>query len=855
MVEVSKLFEKEERSNDRLIHVDLTNKGHMVAENLTRKLHETNRTMTNLFLERIDQFRELEEDAIKAVKQYNEILDHGQNMDPEEDNGNIHEEIEEAKYEATLLINRHREALEEDGLLDWLRSFIGEKAVKNKVLIDIQNYRYDTNTIQIANMIVDGVKINRSSSFSGFLSMYDAYGVTNVRPAIINSKRLTDYLLLIHLFGKKKTSSKKANIVLSKLMELEGTGDNYQNPGDFHFFIENHQLSDINDGVSSHLYNSNSDNKFISNVLRDRSIHDVYIRRGRQGVPIGVGRPRNQNMSILDFQYIIDRVNGAIDKMKAETDYSRRNKIISTYVSIFRDWKLPVFGSNMDARVISCSPNFNNLLRVAMFGYDNYLRLLDYFIEKEINVHTFWDNVTYGVLSRLWDPAEQADFFKYLKRIGGKSPNQISRYMGFFGYKNVRDAKNIIEMDAYISKIEAAKRGHVSGKTGENELLLENVPGSQLVFFTKEEGEIITIGNRTGCCFTPSGLAKSLLKIARQSNLAGILEGRHGTARKSDWFAFTWELVEYNPVTNTIETALILDNIESLNRIEESDWIEIYKWLLKTPYNKVYLGTQRNDIASSILSKDADPRDLNDWHISSKEKLRSRQIIYYEKEFNSYHYDDSRFVYTVFDRTDRVPKSIAVARVTSEGEFNRVLYAEGLVWGDDSDYQALRKLNFHQSPTYLTRDSAGNIYGYLITRLYKYNRETETILWNDSLKVGAKHPLGENEDLVLYLDDVYSTKNTSSLEALSKAVEDLLAYAQVNNIKYVSAHFNSYSKKFLKRIEAAGVTFLEDTRFNDSGTQSTLAAKSSKLLKTGDERVPVRSINLDEPHKILFPEA
>ena len=301
MVEVSKLFEKEERSNDRLIHVDLTNKGHMVAENLTRKLHETNRTMTNLFLERIDQFRELEEDAIKAVKQYNEILDHGQNMDPEEDNGNIHEEIEEAKYEATLLINRHREALEEDGLLDWLRSFIGEKAVKNKVLIDIQNYRYDTNTIQIVNMIVDGVKINRSSSFSGFLSMYDAYGVTNVRPAIINSKRLTDYLLLIHLFGKKKTSSKKANIVLSKLMELEGTGDNYQNPGDFHFFIENHQLSDINDGVSSHLYNSNSDNKFINNVLRDRSIHDVYIRRGRQGVPIGVGRPRNQNMSILDF--------------------------------------------------------------------------------------------------------------------------------------------------------------------------------------------------------------------------------------------------------------------------------------------------------------------------------------------------------------------------------------------------------------------------------------------------------------------------------------------------------------------------------------------------------------------------
>ena len=853
MVEVSKLFEKEEESNARLIHVDLTDKGHMVAENLTRKLHETNRTMMNLYLERMDQFQELEEEAIKAVEQYNELLDYGQNMDPEDDSGDIHAEIEEAKEVATLMVNRHREALEADGLLDWLRSFIGEREVINYIPLDIQSRRSKYTRI-ITSSITDGLKINRSSSFSGFLSIYNNYGVTNVRPAIINSKRLPDYLLLIHLFGKKKTSSKKANIILSKLMELERIGDNYQNRDDLRFFIEHHQVSDVRDNVSDYLHSFNSDNEYINNLLRDRNVSSIYSRRNRQGVPIGVGKPRKLEMTIYDFQEVANYVTQAIDTLKAETDYYKRIKIINNYVSSFSNWNLPVFGSNIDSRVVKCSPIFKNLLRLAMFGYENYLRLLDYFIEKEINVHTFWDNVTDGVLSRLWDPAEQEDFFKYLKRIGGKSPNQISRYMGFFGYKNVRKAKNLIEMDAYISKIEAAKRGHTSGKTGENELLLENVPGSQLVFFTKEEGEIITIGNRTGCCFTPSGLAKSLLKIARESNLAGILEGRHGTVRKSDWFAFTWELVEYNPVTNTIETALVLDNIESLNPIEESDWAEIYKWLLKTPYNKVYLGTQRNDIAKSILSNDADPRDLTDWHFSSKEKRRSRQIIYYEKEFNSYHYDDSKCVYTVFDRTDRVPKNISVARVTTKGEFNRVLYAEGLVWGSDSDYQSLRNLNFHQSPTYLTRDSAGNIYGYLITRLYKYNIDTATILWNDSLKVGPSNPLEENEDLVLYLDDVYSTKNTSSLEALSKAVDDLLGYAQANNIKYVSAHFNSYSKKFLKRIEAAGVTFLEDTRFNDTGTQSNLAAKSSKLLKTGDERVPVRSINLNEPPKILFPE-
>ena len=261
----------------------------------------------------------------------------------------------------------------------------------------------------------------------------------------------------------------------------------------------------------------------------------------------------------------------------------------------------------------------------------------------------------------------------------------------------------------------------------------------------------------------------------------------------------------------------------------------------------------RNDISSSIFKDTADPTDLTDWHINPSTKKRSRQIIYYEKSFNSYHYDDSREVHTVIDRTSRAPRNLAVGRVTTDGEFNRVLYAEGLVWGNNSDYSVLRNLNYKQSPTYLTRDTLGNIYGYLITRLYKYNTETETITYDDSFRVKPDEPLEENEELVLYLDDVFSTRNISSLKALDLAVKNLLIYMETNNIKYVSAHFNSYSKKFLKRIEKHGFIYVPDTRFSDSGTTTELEPKPSLLLEGHPERLAVKDLTLDEDPIILYP--
>ena len=865
--------------------VDPNKKEHQIAENMLGKLLSRNLEMFNLALELSPEIENLQNDAKEKAAEFRRLVDLSETVNLDEDreyvetdDEDLSERINITKEAANLAFERLENRLRDTDLLDWLNSLFGVSIIRKRILVDMDD-NYDTATLKL--ILTDGhrsttfLQYGRSLIFSGALGLYEDFGVTNLRPSIFNSDRLIQYLLLLGYFDYSKTASKKANIIIDKLRKLESHPVNMNNSEELNF---------LSLGVNDRFYQG------IKTELRD-SINEV-VSQQRDAAELNTTPGRNyyhfnnamQNQGKLEqfttgplcvadkdnlrdglptkesIDLVWKRIHKFIEDLKETDDYTSR-------VNLYRKTSADMtdsYGNRNDIRALSVNGirlattvygiRFQNIYLLAALGYENYTRFLDYCINNEIDIHSFLDNITTGVKSNLWKKEEQVAFFKYLKKLGKKQATVIPSYMGYFGYTKAREAKNTMELDAYIAKVTEARRGNVSGQTGMNELLLERVEGNQLIFFTKEEGEIITIGNRTGCCFTPSGLAKSLLGIARKSHLAGILEGRHGDRTKSDWFSFVWELVEYNKETNTIETALVLDNIESMNRISWSDWVDIYKWLLKTPYNKVYLGTSRNDISSEIFSQNADPTDLQDPHIHPDYANRSRQIIRYEKAFNSYSYDDSRTVHIVFDRTKRAPRNLAVARVETLGEFDRVLYAESLVWGTNSDYNVLRDLDFTQSPTYLTRDSLGNIYGYLITRLYKYNTETETIDYNDKFKVKKNEPSGENEELVLYLDDVFATKNMASLKALDSMVKNLLIYTQKNGIKYVSAHFNSYSRKFLKRIEKAGLVYVPDTRFSDSGTDAKLEPKPSLLLQGHPERITVRELNLDEEPNILYPD-
>ena len=885
MINTKEFIEKNSLDDLDVVHVDLSRKSHQVADNAARQLITKNQAMYQLAYDRSDEIEKLQTDAKDKVVEYIKLRDLSEDRDYEDEDQssdleNLSERINIVKEAANLAINRLQDRLEADGVLDWLNGVFGTDFIKNSLLISIDSRIRVSMTLK--NLLNQDnfsgmLQGNPSYLFSGALSLYKEFGVTNIRPSLVNSGRLIEYLLLLELLKVSRAASKKANHILDKLRQLETNPVNMSNLRDIQlaYLYENYRQ------VTTELRDSLKNKKDAGDELLDpagiiRGPAADRLLYGKKGIPLldssylsrtSLNTPSMNGLTIgaiperpilgtkNSFDNLLGTLYRGIDDLKGLDDYGQKSKYYSNLIERL-EYRV-IYGLHVDRRnklvYGEYKVNGRNLLLLQMLGYDNFVKLLDYFINHEVDVHSFMDNITRGVYSNLHKESEQKAFFKYLKKLGKKNPAVIPSYMAFFGYKKAREAKNTVQLDAYIATVTESRRGHVSGKTGLNELLLERTEGNQLIFFTKEEGEITTIGNRTGCCFTPNGLAKSLLGIARRSHLAGILEGRHGSTRKSDWFSFVWELVEYNPKTQTLETALVLDNIESMNRIEPEDWKKIYEWLLKTPYNKVYLGYMRNDISSSIFKDTTDPTDLTDWHINPSTEKRSRQIIYYEKSFNSYSYDDSREVHTVIDRTSRAPRNLAVGRVTTDGEFHRVLYAEGLVWGDNSDYSVLRNLNYKQSPTYLTRDTLGNIYGYLITRLYKYNTETEIITYDDSFRVKPDEPLAENEELVLYLDDVFATRNISSLKALDLAVKNLLIYMETNNIKYVSAHFNSYSKKFLKRIEKHGFIYVPDTRFSDSGTTAELEPKPSLLLEGHPERLAAKDLTLDEDPIILYP--
>lgn len=927
MLKTSNLLNKENTTNE-LFDLNKFNpdlKSHEVAENAASKYIEYEENHIKTFLSVYKDLEVAQQDLKEKWQKLNESSLPFYDDMSEEPNEEYEDTI---THEYKAAYQKFYSLLEDNNLKEWLNNLLNSYSSRT-----IENL-FPSNDSTITEVSILPSLINKELKGTLFVAskrLYENFGLTTLRPSIIKNNLLPSYLYLLRYFKDTKNGSKKANVLINKMITLKNKKINrdnfretsflYHSTRNWEYSLMNHYLgkndyytfstskslfSNTNRSITNKreklmmLDDELSDDKtgkFLAKPIVSKSLvhqisqninsitlnqlfsrnncnelkyqestylgpldknerNNVTPKQFEIFVKYSVAHPyyrmkflRKSTLEEIDF--IVDKVKRNVNGLRKSASYSNRISIYKESIKNYSEDFVYMVATKQENLLLSAlEPSLRNMLLLEMIGYDNYSKLLTFFIDNNVDVHTFLDNMTYGSISNLYKEDEQKALFKYLKRLRKKQPNEISRLIGFFGYKKARASKNMNELEGYISMLQTAKKGFITGKTNPSEMLIDDCVGNNLIFYTKDDSEINTIGSRTGCCFTPSGLAKSLVRISKLSPLAGIVEGKHGR-RNSDWFAFVWELVEYNETTKTFETALVLDNIESLNIISYEDWNEIYKWLLKTPYNKVYLGTMRNDISSDIFSPNADPTDLTDAHINRDTiKGRSRQIIYYEKGFNSYHYDDSKNVYTVIDRTSRCPRKLGVTKITTSGEFHRLLYTEGLVWGGNSDYDVLRNLKYNQSPSYLVRDSLGNIYGYMVTRLYKINEETKKITYDDNLKV-KKDTLEEGEDYVLYLDDIFITKNVPSMKALSLMVENILIYTKENNIKYVSAHFNQYSEKFLKRIKNAGVEFVEDTRFNDNGTESKIKSVPSKLLQGHKERLEVKTYGFDKKLKSL----
>ncbi|QXN67954.1 hypothetical protein FPHOBKDP_00204 [Listeria phage LPJP1] len=488
--------------------------------------------------------------------------------------------------------------------------------------------------------------------------------------------------------------------------------------------------------------------------------------------------------------------------------------------------------SNLKEKNSNYGSKLNSLL--IRISYDNATKLLNFVSyaynkgnsENKIDLHNFIENFPKTAIERLDDDETYIDtILAYIKRI--YKSKDFLKLLNYINYQGVRESKNISDLRKYVNIIDNAKKGLSYGETSNGEMLFDDSKYNDMIKFTKEKVDINSIGFRTLCCFRPDGAAKSLLKPAIESPIAGILEGVFDT---KTWFSFVWEIVEYNEDTKSYETNLILDNIESSKSLDMNEYEYIINWLdINSDYNKIYLGYLRNDINSN-------------YKVSYTQRLRSSSegLICYENNFNRYSsFDDSRYVFTVLDRKNNIkyigsdnkdiikkysPYSEVIIEKASPGWFNRMLYVEKNVWKQDSDISELKKIaRKMKSPSYIIRNDNNDIYGYLISNIYGYDPENESVQFNNRSFNTDTH------SKLLYIEDIVIPFNKKITSSIKYIFEDLKKFIIDNDIKYISSSFNENSKQFMKRINIDGLEFIKDTRFNDRTSLKTSRPESVNI--------------------------
>lgn len=275
--------------------------------------------------------------------------------------------------------------------------------------------------------------------------------------------------------------------------------------------------------------------------------------------------------------------------------------------------------------------------------YKIFLKVLDFkesvaifekLIEKNISGHNFVSNIPRQI-------KHPQKWGSYVLRILDYSINEetLFKLLIYSNYTRLLDSNNKNELLNELAYLETTKSLSLNNDSAQNPyMLLKDLEGSQFLRFSKNTSIITSIGSETTCCFKKGGAGESVMMISLKSPIAAIIFGEKYDRTK--WFAYIWEMVEYNEETKMFDIQLILDNIESNRHLNINDYNEIKTTIDKTNlYNKVYLGYLRNDI------------DLPMDEIGNSKKLKPSNITFFDKEIERYsRYDDSRYIYTVLER-------------------------------------------------------------------------------------------------------------------------------------------------------------------------------------------------------------
>ena len=329
-------------------------------------------------------------------------------------------------------------------------------------------------------------------------------------------------------------------------------------------------------------------------------------------------------------------------------------------------------------------------LLIDALSYKELDKLLEAFInfrrktERLIDIHDFLENLSKGFFDNIVAGNIVGPLGSVMEELYKVAPSIDNMYK-FLKYANYRflydSSKTIQEKLDHIGVIEGARalRGvtkelGVANKMVEGKMLFHPVlvdnelvdPKYKEIFYSKNPILVNKIGNLTHCCFTPNGMARSLVGIARTSPLAGILTGRDA-AKRTTWFSFVWEQIRQEPDTGLFYPVLVLDNVEAENLLTVDFFTKVIEHLKEdSDYHHVVLGTSRNDINRMDFMKDS--------------YRKTETIPLYDKQFARYGYDDSLNLYDVYKTpfTDTVSELI-VERATS-GWFDRVAGAERKIW-------------------------------------------------------------------------------------------------------------------------------------------------------------------------------
>jgi hypothetical protein len=441
-------------------------------------------------------------------------------------------------------------------------------------------------------------------------------------------------------------------------------------------------------------------------------------------------------------------------------------------------------------------------------GYEDFIWLMTILKNNDVVLHDFYENIHERTYENLYNPEFKKEFLLCIKN-SVKNSNLIG-ILSFINYSRVRKAKNIKERLSNVHLLKLAMKDKISliGKDNKEHYLFLNEENALFFKYSRSYKLINSIGKITNCCFRPDGLAKSLLEPAIKSPLSGIFTGSF--EEKGDkfytWFSFVWEFQEYDNKSGMITTSIVLDNLEASKTLTMSDWFSIKNYLERnTNYYRVYLGTMRNDIDNGYIST------LEKYPGGKSIKSKPYSLVNYQKNFDSYSYDDSKEMYLITSNPIEEISNIDITRV-DEGWLERICFMERWYWNDDNDVY-LKNIDLENSISYAIH-SGPNLIGYVLTEMSYYDSEENKLVINENKKYSKT--IKEDETgrykKCLYFTDILLPSNKHYIKALSYIFPFIEEWMKNNKIEYTSASMNENSKHFKKRLEKVS-NFIKDTRF------------------------------------------